>query len=379
MVATAAAIIGALGTVAGVGTSIAGMGAQSAQQAKQYGIQLQGLEDARQNSEYQRALSAMINQRSVAGTQDSFGSTVQYDPGTNTWVSKLGPLPEATQRAADQASIRRNTTDMQMAELANQEAARRATQAAPAYDTAIRNVQSFKPMGRDELVGLLSQQATRASNATFAPLRQDMIRQYMRSGTAAGPVLAQLGRQQEESLRNDLVDAQIKGMTSVDQLNQGRRQGLEQTAANTATLSQPQFQYPGVNPSNINDTMANLVSARAQRSALDPAYGAGGVNTASAANQTALAALAGKVPGDTHAGADAAKTIADTLRSNDFQKNLTTIGSSLFGPKVYDGSLSGTTYDQPQDYYKLAQGLSLGNDASPTGVYPRTAANEESF
>lgn len=326
------AAIAAAGALATAGAGIASASSASAQGQKQYELTQQGQADARNNEAYQRAQAALINQRSIAGSADSFGSTLQYDPATNQWVSKLGQLPFAAQTAADQAGIQRNTTDLRQAQLANEVAARRATQAGPAADAAMRELTSFKPKGADELIGLLQQQATHASDASFRPLVADTLRSFQRSGTAAGPVLAALGKQQADTLRDSLIDAQIKGMTSVDQINQGRRQGLEQTAANTATLANPQFQYPGINATDKSNTMANLVAQRAQQGGIAPAYGMGGVNTASAGSQAALKALAGQVPGDTHPGEAVAKQIGAALSNKDLANNLSTAYKGFFGP-----------------------------------------------
>ena len=296
-----------------------------------YDYSLANLDAAQNNEQYQRALSALINQRSIAGTADSFGSTTHYDPATNTWVSNLGALPMAAQTASDQAGITRNTVDMQRAELANQGAAQRATQAGPAYDTAIRNLQSFRPMGSDELAGLETQQATNASNATFRPLVADTLRSFQRTGTAAGPVLANIGKTQYDALRDSLMKSRMDAITGVDQINQGRRQGLEQSAANAYSLATPQFQYPGINTATGSNTMANLVAQRAQQAGTAPAFGAGGVNTAARQRQTAGAAVAGAVPGQLNTAADVGKDIGSMLSNKDLTSNLGTDMIQLFG------------------------------------------------
>jgi len=286
MAATAAAIIGALATTAGAASSIASQyGRGNPQGDARIAIEQQQLQDARDNQAYQRMVAQMVNQRAVAGQTDSFGSSMEYDPGSNTWISKLGALPQAAQTAAEQAGISRNTTDMRQAQLANAIAARRATEAGPAADSARRALEAFRPMQSGELTGLLQQQATNAARETFDPLRQDTLRSFARSGSGVGDVLAKLGKSESSNLRDSLIDAQIKGMTGVDSINQGRRQGLEQSAANTATLANPQFQYPGLTPHT--DDMAKVVASRAQQGAAIPAYGMGGVNTAAGGVQTA--------------------------------------------------------------------------------------------
>jgi hypothetical protein len=328
-----AAAIAAAGSLLAGGAAVAGQlsrGGSGGLEQQKLDLSQQQLADARENEQYQRMVSALINQRSVAGQTDSFGSSMEYDPGTNTWRSKLGALPFAAQTAADQAGISRNTTDMRQAQLANEISARRATEAGPAADAARRNVQDYRPMSSDRLVGLLQGQATNAANATFAPLRADTLRQFQRSGTGAAPVLAALGKSENDALRDSLIDAQIKGMTGVDQINQGRRQGLEQTAANTATLANPNFQYPGITPHT--DDMAKTVAARASQGAAIPAYGMGGVNTGSTGSQAAYKNLRDTMALPSNSLTEAGKSIGSMLSNTDLQKNLRTAYGGLFGP-----------------------------------------------
>jgi hypothetical protein len=344
MVAAAAAIIGSLATVAGVGSSIAAQaGRKNNTGDQQYALEMQQLADARDNEQYQRMVSAMINQRAIAGQTDSMGNKLEYDPATNTWRSSLGALPQAAQTAAEQASISRNTTDLRGAQFANEQAARRATQAGPAADAALRELQANRPMGSDELVGLLQRQGTNAARETFDPLRADTLRQFQRAGSAAGPVLAQLGKQEYSSLKDTLLDAQIKGMTNIGGINQAKRQGLEQSAANAATLANPQFQYPGIQPRT--DDMAKTVAARAQQSAAIPAYGMGGVNTA--AGNVRESATGVKVPAPMNNLETIGNTLQKSLGDRDAQKNFADSYKAIkgwFGSDPPGGPIVGDPY-----------------------------------
>jgi hypothetical protein len=341
----AIAALAAAAAIAGAGASIYGTATRDQSgPARQTAIANAQLGDARNNDNFQRMLSILINQRSIAGSTDQYGSTMRYDPATNQWVSSLGAQPKAVQDAADFAAISRNTTDLRQAQAANAAAAQRATQAAPVADTAIRNLQNFKEMPSSALVGLLDQRAADAANTTFRPLVADTLRQYQRTGSAAGPVLADLGRQQFESLRDSMADAQIKGLTGVDQINQARRGGLEQAATTAYGLSTPQFQYPGITPSSNRDTMAGLVAARAQQGGTAPAYGMGGVNTAAGQSQAAyknVQGTAGIVPTSTMS--DIGKEIGNTLSNKDLISNMTK-GYNYFFPG------SGTTPTAPAGY-----------------------------
>ena len=285
----------AVSAAAGLGSAALNASRSNSAQQQNQDIQYQQLNDARNNARNQAMVQALINQRSIAGQTDSFGSSIRYDPATNQWVSALGPLPQAATTAAMQAGISRNTTDREQAQLANQDAARRATLAGSAADTAQRNLSSFRPMGSDQLVGLLQQQATLANNSTFRPLVADTLRQFARTGTAAGPVLGQIGKDQATNLRQSLIDAQIKGMTSVNDINQQRRQGLEQSAANTATLANPQFQYSGIAPSGVDNTMAQTVSQRAAQAGIAPVYGMAGANAAIGQEEGAAKTAGGSI------------------------------------------------------------------------------------
>jgi hypothetical protein len=170
-----------LGTLASAAAASASSGRSQAGVAEQNRLSQEQLDLSKANLTQQQIVQALINQRAIAGTRDSFGSSMQYDPATNTWMSKLGALPEAADRASMQASIEANTTDPARVRLANQEAMRNAALAQPYADTARRNLEGFRPKGQDELVGLLTQQATEAARQTYDPLRNDVLRSVQRT------------------------------------------------------------------------------------------------------------------------------------------------------------------------------------------------------
>jgi hypothetical protein len=284
------AAVGALGSAAIAASR------SNAQQGQQADISNAALQEAANNRYQQSLIQALINQRSIAGTQDSAGTTMRYDPATNQWISQLGPLPQQAQTSADQAAISRNTTDLRQAQFANENAAVRAARAQPYADTTRRNLEDYRPMGSDQLIGLLQQQGTIANNNTFAPLVADTLRQFARTGTSAGPVLGQIGKDAATNLRSSLIDAQVKGMSSVDSLNQGRRQGLEGAATTAQSLATPAFGYSGISPSSYSNTMAQLAGQRASGAATAPAYGAGAVNAGETTLQGAYGKAAAAVP-----------------------------------------------------------------------------------
>ena len=247
------------------GTVISATGRNNSQQTQNQSLQAAALQNQINNQAQQQLIQTMANQRAVAGQTDSYGSSLVYDPTTNTWKSTLGAVPQAAQTGAMQAGITRNTTDVGRAELANAIAANRAAVAAPGADAAIRNLASFRPMSSDQLTGLLGQQGTIAQNQTYRPLVADTLRTFARSGTAAGPVLGQIGKDADTSLRQSLIDAQIKGMTSVGDINTQKQQGLEQAATTASNLATPNFQYPGISTSGVDNTLSTLMAQRAAR------------------------------------------------------------------------------------------------------------------
>ena len=75
MATAAIAAIGALGTLAGGAAALMGQGGRANNQVEQQKLDIanQQLADSRDNEQYQRMVSALINQRAVAGQTDSFG------------------------------------------------------------------------------------------------------------------------------------------------------------------------------------------------------------------------------------------------------------------------------------------------------------------
>jgi hypothetical protein len=295
-----------IGGGAALGSGLLGMfRPQDKAAAAQAEISRQQLDLARENLTAQMANQGLANQRAVAGTSDSFGTTVRYDPVTNTWVTQEGALPQAADRSALQATILRNTKDMQDQELLNELAMRRAGMAQPIADTALRQLQNFRPQSYDELAGLLTQQGITAARATYDPLRNDVLRSVARTGSAAGPVLAELGRSEAQNLRNTLQQSLIDSLTQTTNINNARRQGLESAATTASGLATPQIGQTPIQGSNINLTTNQGTGTRAGQAAYTTASSAYGPNTATGA-ATAAGQLAAKYPGDATSGIDRA-------------------------------------------------------------------------
>jgi hypothetical protein len=304
----------AVSAVAGLGSAALNASRTNNQAVQKSNYANAGLGEAEGNAQYMRMLSALINQRSIAGSVDEAGTSMRYDPATNQWVSELGKLPREAQTASDQAAISRNTTDLRQAQAANAQAAIRAARGEGYADTTRRNLEDFRPTSGSEMAGLLGEQATRASNATYTPLIADTLRQFARTGTSAGPVLAELGKSSAGNLRDSLIEAQLKGRSGADQLNQSRRADLSGAAQSGASLATPGFGYSQINPSSYSSTMAALLGQRANTGAIAPAYGATGVNAAQKDVQSAFGTAGGAVP-DPNYGIDQMTGGLNTLKT----------------------------------------------------------------
>jgi hypothetical protein len=83
----------AVSAVAGLGSAALNSGRTNNQAIQKSNYANAGLGEAQGNAQYMRMLSALINQRSIAGSVDEAGTSMRYDPATNQWVSELGKLP----------------------------------------------------------------------------------------------------------------------------------------------------------------------------------------------------------------------------------------------------------------------------------------------
>jgi hypothetical protein len=325
--------IAAVGAAANLGAGLLGQGRNNNQQSDQFLLQMMQLQQAQQNQQNQQAVQAMVNRRAVAGTADSFGTTVQYDPTTNTWQQKLGALPMQADTAAINANMTRNTTDLMQQELANRVAMQRAAQAGPMADTAQRALQNFRPMSSDQLTALMTQQGIEAARQAYDPLRADTLRAVARTGTAAGPVLRQLGLGEAQNLRNTLNQSAISGLTDASSINSANYQRLLNAATGTQTLATPQLQQGNLGTSATDQLLQQLTANRAQWAPSSTAQGAYGANMATDIYGRSTNAAAGAVPNQNF-GLD--QTISGLKNLGSFASNTGTGGmnallSSIFG------------------------------------------------
>jgi hypothetical protein len=333
MVALAASLAGLASAGIGIGKSLFGGNAAQEQAAA---IQQQQLADARANALNARIGAANINQLATAGFSDSFGSSIHYDPATGTWVSTLGQLPKEVQTASDQATILRNTTDLRQAQGANERADINAARAQPLINAAQMRLSQFRPQTTDDLSSLLQESAVNANNATYRPIVADTLRQFARTGNAAGPALADIGRQSSRDLREAMIQSRIAGLQNVGQLNNQRRQGLQSDLATAQAAGTPQFQYPGLAANNPNQAMLSALTDRARTAGYNSALGQSAATGAIGEAGKAATAAAGAVPdplANLTGAATGFDTLSKTLKDKDFAAGLASL-KGLFGPSV---------------------------------------------
>jgi hypothetical protein len=376
MAAIAAAAIGAAGALGSAGM---GMMAGNSQQQAQYDIAAQQMAQQRQNLVNQQIVQALVNQRAVAGSADSFGTTTQYDPATNTWRTNLGQLPMAADTAAIQAGITRNTTDLQQQELINRLAMQRGIPLGDAAQGAAMRLANFRPMDSNTLASLLTQQGVEAARQAYDPLRADVLRSVARTGTAAAPVLRQLGLGEAQNLRNTLNESEISALTNVAGINQTRQQTLANQAANLGALATPQVGQGNLGASGNEALLAQLTSQRAGGAASGTAYGMTGPNYAAGALNTAGGQAIGAVPNpnaalqQTQSGLRDLSTFASSPQGNALAKALGGMfGSGSSNNMPYSGQIAPGAYGMD-----LALGAPAGT-FSPSSYQTQTGGGASS-
>jgi len=306
---TAAAIAGLASAGIGIGKQLFGGNGQQQQAFDTLAGQLAQSNANAQNANRSAALAGQLGR---AGFTDSSGNSLRYDPATDQWVSTLGALPQQAQTASDQATIARNTTDLRQAQGANERADLNAARAQPLISAAMMRLSQFKPQTTDELSGLLQESAVNANNAVYRPLVADTLRQFARTGTSAGPVLADIGRRSSADLRQAMIDSRVAGLQNVEQVNNSRRQGLQSDLGTAIAAGTPQFQYPQIASNNPQKDMLAAIVARSGNAGLTQAVATNAATSAANAGNQLAGANAGATP-DPLAGLTGASTGFDSL------------------------------------------------------------------
>lgn len=266
-------VAGIAALVSAAATAYAASKANNGSSQTQSDIANRNLGDQESNDAYSRALNALALQRSTAGTADSSGNRTYYDPSTNTWHTSLGPVPQAVQNASDNAAIQRNTTDLRTSQRANQNAELRGLLAQRAAGPALAAVNNFQPINTNQLAGLLQQRATQANNDAQRPVIQNTLRQFARTGTAAGPVLSNLERTNADTLRKTVLDDTIAAMTQGGQINNQNRQSLLNNYTSLNQQANPSLNFAPLSNDNPLAALSQQISSRIQGATTAPNQG----------------------------------------------------------------------------------------------------------
>ena len=344
-----AAIIGAVGSVIGAGTSLySAMNKNTTGSTLSDVISLKALQDAENQQAYTNAQTALADTLAKAGYSDSYGSTVQYNPATNTWETKLGKLPEQESTAAAQSAISRNTTDVRQAQYANEQAMRRASENDPLVSAARIAYQSFQPRTVDELAGLLQTSAVNAENDTNRPIISDTLRSFARTGTAAGPVLSNLEQTNAKSIRDTIIDARIKALennASINATNQGNLLKNYTSLMSASTPNAGSFNYPTLSTTDPNTALQNIATGSQQKAQTTASYSGDTSAKAQNATNTAASTAASNIGNtDTNAATESVQSIGKTISDLTQNKNIQSVLSDLFSGKSSTGGTGKITY-----------------------------------
>lgn len=318
--ALAAIAAGVSAATAVGGTVVGSINSQNAadQQAQIAGSNSQ---NSLNQQQYQAALNALAMQRATAGSVDGRGNTIAYDPATNTWKTTLSKGTQAVQNASDQASISRNTTDLATSQEANRNSMLDAIKARGAAGPALAAIQNFRPMSSGDLEGALQQTATTANRQAEDPIIADTLRSFARTGTAAGPVLTNMMRDNATSLRQTMLNDKIQSMTNVGQINNTNRAGLDNTYSTLRAASNPSLSYAPITPNNPTDALAAEMTQRASGASTPASQGAYS-STGATGQSSNSAQYAAQHPGVSNLG-------ASIVGTGDQLANLTKNGGSF--------------------------------------------------
>jgi hypothetical protein len=290
--------------------------------AKQQQISQNELQNAINQEAYARGLNAEALRRAVAGSIDSQGSTIRYDPSTNSWVSNLGKAPSDQQAALNSAAIMHNSTDVSQSVQNNAASSITASLARRGLSGAENTLENYQPKSQAEVLGALQDSSTRANQISQAPIIADTLRQFARTGTAAGPVLAQLSRANSDSLSKEMSDNTVKAMTGTGDINTANRQALASpiatlTAAGTPNQENTNAQYtPGPAAELAAQVNGRAVGASTPATAGSGSSAYGTIAANQAANLASSTAMNSPLPGQL-AGAN--QSVQNLAKSGAFQ------------------------------------------------------------
>lgn len=236
---------------------------------------------AASNQAFQNQLAQQMLDAQLGKTVDARGNVVEWDPETKTWTTTPSPMTAALIGAGDAEQYRQLTDDAALRRSGLQTNASLRAEAAPVAQQFLGDLGAGPQYDRATLAGLLGERASRGVADAYENTTQDLSRQMLRSGTGAGSVFADLGRQRAKDTSNALLDAELQSYGLYDQL-EGNRLSRAATGFNTAGGFATNLDNIPFNPTTLADTLTNQQGS--QRTA---SIGAGQV-----AGQTTNAAAA---------------------------------------------------------------------------------------
>lgn len=279
--------LSALGSAAGIGSSVMDMFGKSSASKAQNAMNARTIEMAQADRRNQAMLTALGLRRSIAGTEDNLGNKTSFDVGGNTWQSELGPDAKAAQRSSDQAQTLQNTVQLPMQLRSNEQEALRSAEARRLGSPLIAEAAAFRPRTASDAYADNVAGAATANNNAMRPILADTLRANARTGTAQGPVIAALAQKSAENLRNALLTGRqgapqqaASGNAAILDALRGRLQVIGNGVSNFGNL--------GPSMSNANATLTQLLASRAQGAAQPAIAGAASVPQSTYATMMAM-------------------------------------------------------------------------------------------
>jgi hypothetical protein len=139
---------------------------------------------------------------------------------------------------------------------------------------AINNYNSYTPITGETERGALQDATTRANQTSQAPIIADTLRQFARSGTAAGPVLTALQRDNSTTLAREMDDNTVRAQTDAATVNNANRSALAAPISTLSAAGTPNITLPQLTGTNPAAAIAAQVNGRAAGAATPGTQGA---------------------------------------------------------------------------------------------------------
>lgn len=226
--ASMGAVAGPYGAAAGavIGGIMGALAPDDNSAAYQRQLEANNLQNSQNQQQYAHALNAEAMKRAAAGSVDAQGNTIRYDPGSNSWISAMGAEPTRQQAGVDSANYLHNQVAVPQAIQNNAASSIQASLARRGMSGALNDLNNAPKTNVDSLEGALQGVSTRANQVSQQPIIADTLRQFARTGTAAGPVLAQLERANSDTLSQEMSRNKIDAMKGAADIDASRRQAL---------------------------------------------------------------------------------------------------------------------------------------------------------